>query len=98
MGSPSAPASCHAQSRGESDMNNFVMYTDKNIEAEEIAELMDSVGWGRKEEYDPSSILRSLNNFPFIAYIRTDRRHKGILLEEWLHGAKKKGVRGLQTK
>jgi len=53
-------------------MNNFVMYTDKNIEAEEIAELMDSVGWGRKEEYDPRSILRSLNTFQFIAYIRTD--------------------------
>ncbi len=32
--------------------DNFEMFTDKTIMAEELAELMDPVGWGFKNHYD----------------------------------------------
>ena len=51
-------------------MDKFEMFTDKVIQPEEIAELMDSVGWGKKEEYMFSDIQRSLKNFPFVVHIR----------------------------
>lgn len=52
--------------------DSFKMFIDKNIKPEEMAELMDSVGWGKKKEYNHRSILRSLSNFPFVAYIRNE--------------------------
>ncbi len=52
-------------------MNKFELLTNKEIRPEEIAELMDFVGWGRKEEYVLSDIKRSLRSFPFVAHIRS---------------------------
>ncbi len=59
---------------------SFQMYTNKDIEGEEIAELMDAIGWGNKEDYKKDNykcIKQSLNNFSFVAHIRTKQ---GILV------------------
>ncbi len=51
-------------------MNQFELLTNKEIRPEEIAELMDVVGWGRKEEYLLSDLNRSFSSFSFVALIR----------------------------
>ncbi|WP_133510727.1 GNAT family N-acetyltransferase [Candidatus Thiosymbion oneisti] len=51
---------------------SFQVFTDKRIEPEEFAELMDSVGWGSIEEYDSHEIRDSIESYTFIAHIRDE--------------------------
>ncbi len=48
------------------------MYTDKQISPDEFAELMDSVGWGSKQDYDSDAIRKSIESYTFVAHIRND--------------------------
>jgi GNAT superfamily N-acetyltransferase len=50
--------------------NNLQVFTDKNIEPTEFANLMASVGWGTESAYDNQAIERSLSAYPFIAHCR----------------------------
>lgn len=52
---------------------SFQVFTDKRIEPGEFAELMDSVGWGSVEEYDPHEIKNSIESYTFVAHIRDER-------------------------
>lgn len=51
-------------------MESFEMFKDKAIDPDEMAALMASVGWGKREDYSREDILLSLQNMPFVAYIR----------------------------
>ncbi len=51
-------------------MSSFEIFADKNISAEELANLMASVGWGAEEDYDAKAIEKSLSAYPIIAYCR----------------------------
>lgn len=50
--------------------NTFQVFTDKNIQSMEIANLMASVGWGVEDAYDNQAIGESLSTYPFIAHCR----------------------------
>ncbi len=50
--------------------DNFEMFTDKTIMAEELAELMASVGWGVKNHYNLEKIRNSIESYTFVAHIR----------------------------
>ena len=50
--------------------NTFQIFTDKNIQPMELANLMASVGWGNESAYADQAIARSLSTYPFIAYCR----------------------------
>lgn len=50
--------------------NNFQIFTDKQIRPDELAELMESVGWGSKHDYDSDEIKKSIDSYTFVAHIR----------------------------
>lgn len=52
--------------------NKYQMYTDKQISPDEIAELMESVGWGSKQDYDLDAIKKSVESYTFVAHVRND--------------------------
>jgi len=54
----------------EIEMSSFEIFTDRNIAAGELANLMVSVGWGTENDYDAKAIERSLSAYPIIAYCR----------------------------
>lgn len=58
-------------------LDNFEMFTDKSIAAEEFAVLMDSIGWGSKHHYDLDEIRNSIESYTFVAHIRS---HSGELV------------------
>ncbi|MBI3562762.1 MAG: GNAT family N-acetyltransferase [Gammaproteobacteria bacterium] len=51
-------------------MDNISIHCDKNIATHEYASLMAAVGWGQVTAYDPAQVLRSLQNYPFVAHAR----------------------------
>lgn len=50
--------------------NTFQVFTDKNIEPMELANLMASVSWGAENAYDREAIRQSLSAYLFIAHCR----------------------------
>ena len=51
-------------------MSSFEVFADKNITAEELANLMAFAGWGTEGDYDVTIIEKSLSSYPMIAYCR----------------------------
>lgn len=51
-------------------MTDITIKTDKNIAADEVANLLASVGWGKESDYDTATIERSMAAYPIIAYCR----------------------------
>jgi len=48
----------------------FSVFENKNVSATEFIDLMVSVGWGSKEDYNASDVLRSFEAYPFICHAR----------------------------
>ncbi|MEQ1546591.1 GNAT family N-acetyltransferase [Methyloglobulus sp.] len=48
----------------------FELFTDKNINPNELLDLMVSVGWGKESDYDVNILTRSISAYPIIAYCR----------------------------
>lgn len=51
---------------------NFEILTNKDIEPDEFAKLMASVGWGQEEDYDSQKIVNSITSYPFVAHVRNE--------------------------
>lgn len=52
------------------DMSSFEMFSDKNIAAGELANLMVSTGWGTEGDYDATATEKSWSAYPMIVYCR----------------------------
>lgn len=62
---------------GNQSKNEYRLYTNKKISPVEYAELMASVGWGVRQDYDQDKIKKSIESYPFVAHIRN---HEGQLV------------------
>lgn len=49
---------------------SFELFTDKNINPDELLDLMVSVGWGEESDYDLAVLAKSIAAYPIIAYCR----------------------------